>query len=90
MIQEARLKKSANTATALGFISAIGAIGGFFIPNAFSLSIALSGTPINAMKAFSLLYCCGLITWFVYGKELNKQNVTINAYAYGAVKWQSF
>ncbi|MGN5049859.1 MFS transporter [Aeromonas veronii] len=68
------LKKSANdTATALGFISAIGAIGGFFIPNAFGLSIALSGTPINAMKAFLVFYViCGLITWFVYGKELNK------------------
>ncbi len=68
------IKKSANdTATALGFISAIGAIGGFFIPNAFGLSIALSGTPINAMNAFLLFYViCGLITWFVYGKELNK------------------
>ncbi|MGN4936456.1 hypothetical protein ACTFBW_22850 [Aeromonas rivipollensis] len=68
------IKKSANdTATALGFISAIGAIGGFFIPNAFGLSIALSGTPMNAMKAFLLFYViCGLITWFVYGKELNK------------------
>ncbi len=71
--EEQAVKKSANdTATALGFISAIGAIGGFFIPNAFGLSIALSGTPINAMTAFLIFYViCGLMTWFIYGKELS-------------------
>lgn len=41
-----------DTAAALGFISAIGAIGGFFIPKAFGSSLALTGSPVGAMKVF--------------------------------------
>lgn len=45
-----------DTAAALGFISAIGAIGGFFIPKAFGSSLALTGLPVGAMKVFDFLY----------------------------------
>lgn len=62
------------TAAALGFISAIGAIGGFFIPKAFGTSLALTGSPAGAMKVFLIFYvACVVITWFVYGKNSNKK-----------------
>ena len=62
------------SAAALGFISAIGAIGGFFIPKAFGTSLAMTGSPAGAMKIFVLFYiACVLITWLVYGRKHNKQ-----------------
>ena len=55
---------------ALGFISAIGAIGGFFIPKAFGSSLALTGSPVGAMKVFLIFYiACVVITWAVYGRH---------------------
>ncbi|MDR7874493.1 NarK family nitrate/nitrite MFS transporter [Yersinia mollaretii] len=65
------------SAAALGFISAIGAIGGFFIPKSFGTSLALTGSPAGAMKLFVIFYVvCVLITWFVYGRKLNKGMAT--------------
>jgi NNP family nitrate/nitrite transporter-like MFS transporter len=59
-----------DTAAALGFISAIGAIGGFFIPKAFGTSLALTGSPAGAMKLFLVFYIvCVVITWAVYGRK---------------------
>lgn len=61
------------TAAALGFISAIGAVGGFFIPKAFGTSLALTGSPAGAMKVFLVFYiACVVITWAVYGRNSNK------------------
>ncbi len=52
-----------DTAAALGFISAIGAIGGFFIPKAFGISLDLTGSPAGAMKVFLIFYiACVIIT----------------------------
>lgn len=52
------------------FISAIGAIGGFFIPKAFGSSLALTGSPVGAMKVFLIFYiACVVITWAVYGRH---------------------
>ncbi len=52
-----------DTAAALGFISAIGAIGGFFIPKAFGISLDLTGSPAGAMKVFLVFYiACVVIT----------------------------
>ncbi|EAN9354369.1 NarK family nitrate/nitrite MFS transporter [Salmonella enterica] len=63
-----------DTAAALGFISAIGAVGGFFIPKAFGTSLALTGSPVGAMKIFLLFYiACVLLTWLVYGRRKPKQ-----------------
>lgn len=65
------------SAAALGFISAIGAIGGFFIPKSFGTSLALTGSPAGAMKLFVIFYVvCVLITWLVYGRKLDKGMAT--------------
>lgn len=50
--EKAMREAATDTAAALGFISAIGAIGGFFIPKAFGTSTALTGSPVDAMKVF--------------------------------------
>ncbi|CDL23626.1 Nitrate/nitrite transporter [Klebsiella pneumoniae IS53] len=47
-----------DTAAALGFISAIGAIGGFFIPKAFGISLDLTGSPAGGDESVPrVLYC---------------------------------
>ena len=70
--ERAMREAATDTAAALGFISAIGAIGGFFIPKAFGSSLALTGSPVGAMKVFLyFLYmvACVVITWAVYGRH---------------------
>ncbi|MGK3570162.1 hypothetical protein ACSLPB_26040, partial [Escherichia coli] len=60
----------ATRAAALGFISAIGAVGGFFIPQAFGMSLNMTGSPVGAMKVFLIFYIvCVLLTWLVYGRR---------------------
>ncbi len=55
--ERAMREAATDTAAALGFISAIGAIGGFFIPKAFGSSLALTGSPVGAMEGiFDFLY----------------------------------
>ncbi len=61
--EEAQHEAVTDTAAALGFISAIGAIGGFFIPKAFGTSLAMTGSPVGAMKVFFVFYVvCVLVT----------------------------
>lgn len=68
--KEAQHEAITESAAALGFISAIGAIGGFFIPNAFGISLTLTGSPAGAMKVFVVFYVvCILTTWLVYGRK---------------------
>ncbi|EBT1644223.1 NarK family nitrate/nitrite MFS transporter [Salmonella enterica] len=72
--EQAKREAVTDTAAALGFISAIGAVGGFFIPKAFGTSLALTGSPVGAMKIFLLFYiACVLLTWLVYGRRKPKQ-----------------
>ena len=67
---EAQTKSVTESAAALGFISAIGAMGGFFIPKAFGTSLALTGSPAGAMKIFFVFYIvCVLVTWLIYGRK---------------------
>lgn len=67
---QASREAATDTAAALGFISAIGAIGGFFIPKSFGTSLAMTGSPAGAMKIFLIFYiACVLITWLVYGRK---------------------
>ena len=71
--EKAMREAATDTAAALGFISAIGAIGGFFIPKAFGTSLALTGSPVDAMKVFLIFYvACVVITWVVYGRHSKK------------------
>ncbi|HHL2499191.1 TPA: NarK family nitrate/nitrite MFS transporter [Yersinia enterocolitica] len=58
------------TATALGFISVIGASGGFFIPKIMGSSLAMSGSVIAAMLGIFALYILSIaVTWLVYGRN---------------------
>ncbi|PKH22348.1 nitrate/nitrite transporter [Enterobacterales bacterium CwR94] len=71
--EQARHEAVTDTAAALGFISAIGALGGFFIPKAFGTSLAMTGSPVGAMKIFLAFYIvCVLVTWLVYGRRSAK------------------
>ena len=82
--KEAQQEAVTDTAAALGFISAIGAAGGFFIPQTFGISLAMTGSPAGAMKIFPVFYViCILITgWFTAVKR------RVNRY-YRLCFWQS-
>jgi len=55
------------SAAALGFISAIGACGGFLIPTGFGKSIAITGGPQLALVIFFAFYVsCIALTWRYY------------------------
>ncbi|MBD1577384.1 NarK family nitrate/nitrite MFS transporter [Vibrio sp. S11_S32] len=70
---KAQARAVKDSAAALGFISAIGAIGGFFIPKTFGTSLALTGSPVGAMKVFLAFYIvCVVLTWAVYGRYEKK------------------
>lgn len=57
-------------AAVLGFSSAIGAYGGFFIPKSYGTSIAATGGPEAALYAFIIFYItCTLVTWWYYSRK---------------------
>ncbi len=57
-------------AAIIGFSSAIGAYGGFFIPKAYGTSIAMTGAVNGALWAFFAFYLtCIAITWAVYTRK---------------------
>lgn len=65
----ARALHTANieSAAALGFIGAIGACGGYFIPRGFGASIAATGGPNIALGAYLAYYViCLVLTWWFY------------------------
>lgn len=62
-------KRTANVeaAAVIGFSSAIGAYGGFFIPKSYGTSIALTGGMQAAFYVFAAFYVsCLAITWWWY------------------------
>ena len=64
--------KDANkeAAAVLGFTSAIGAYGGFFIPKSYGTSIALTGGPEAALYFFIVFYVtCIAMTWWYYSRK---------------------
>ncbi|WP_140920299.1 NarK family nitrate/nitrite MFS transporter [Limnobaculum xujianqingii] len=68
--QEAQREAATDSAAALGFISAIGAVGGFFIPKAFGTSLHMTGSAVGALDLFLVFYIvCVVITWGVYGRR---------------------
>jgi NNP family nitrate/nitrite transporter-like MFS transporter len=58
------------SAAVIGFSSAIGAYGGFFIPKSYGTSIALTGGPQAALYGFTVFYatCLALTWWWYYRK----------------------
>ncbi|BBS37476.1 hypothetical protein WP5S18E01_23230 [Enterobacter cloacae] len=72
--EQAQHEAVTETAAALGFISAIGAVGGFFIPKAFGTSLAMTGSPVGAMKVFLVFYIiCVFVTWLTYGRKSSQK-----------------
>ncbi|MCC7348715.1 MAG: NarK family nitrate/nitrite MFS transporter [Variibacter sp.] len=67
-----QVARGANTeaAAVLGFTSAIGAYGGFFIPMSYGASISLTGTPETALYGFLVFYLtCIALTWWFYSRR---------------------
>ena len=58
------------SAAIVGFTSAIGAFGGFFIPKAFGDSLKASGDPQFALYLFLGFYIsCVVVNWAFYGRK---------------------
>jgi MFS transporter, NNP family, nitrate/nitrite transporter len=57
-------------AAVLGFTSAIGAYGGFFIPKSYGTSISMTGGPEAALYLFIVFYVtCIAMTWWYYSRR---------------------
>jgi MFS transporter, NNP family, nitrate/nitrite transporter len=55
------------TAAVIGVVAALGALGGYFIPQAFAASIKATGGPELAVSYFFGFYAlCVLVTWWCY------------------------
>jgi NNP family nitrate/nitrite transporter-like MFS transporter len=69
--QEQAVKDANKEAAAvLGFSSAIGAYGGFFIPKSYGTSIAMTGSADAALYCFIAFYVtCIAITWWFYSRK---------------------
>jgi len=58
---------SIESGAALGFIGAVGAVGGYFIPRGFGASIAATGGPQLALEIYLAYYAiCLALTWWFY------------------------
>src|SRR6202030_2012916 len=58
---------SIESGAAVGFIGAIGACGGYFIPSGFGKSIAVTGGPQLALVIYLGFYAiCLAFTWWFY------------------------
>jgi MFS transporter, NNP family, nitrate/nitrite transporter len=68
---ETRLKASEmESAAIVGFTSAIGAFGGFFIPKAFGDSLKLTGDASTALLVFFVFYLsCVAVNWVFYARR---------------------
>jgi len=57
-------------AAVLGFSSAIGAYGGFFIPMSYGISLAMTGAAAAALYMFIVFYVtCIVLTWWYYSRR---------------------
>jgi NNP family nitrate/nitrite transporter-like MFS transporter len=57
-------------AAALGFIGAVGSVGGFLIPRGFGASIAATGGPYLALQIFLAFYLtCLALNWWYYMRK---------------------
>lgn len=68
--QAGQVDSSRKAAAALGLISAIGAYGGFLIPQALGLSISSTGAYTAAFIIFIAVYLLLMVTaWFTYARS---------------------
>jgi NNP family nitrate/nitrite transporter-like MFS transporter len=57
-------------AAVLGFVGAMGAYGGFFIPKSYGTSLAMTGSPDAALYMFVVFYVtCIAMTWWYYARR---------------------
>lgn len=69
-LKQARVDAAKESAAVLGFSGAIGAYGGFFIPQSFGTSIRITGAPDMALYVFVGFYVsCMAITWWYYSRK---------------------
>ncbi|RUO76085.1 nitrate/nitrite transporter [Idiomarina seosinensis] len=67
---EAIKQGNKESAAVIGFISAIAAYGGFFIPKSYGTSIDLTGGVSAALIGFIVFYViCAAITWWYYSRK---------------------
>jgi NNP family nitrate/nitrite transporter-like MFS transporter len=70
---------SIESAAALGFIGAIGAVGGYFIPRGFGASIAATGSTFLAFEIYLAFYAvCLALTWWFYLRRTSVAAGTAN------------
>lgn len=68
--EEARQQANTEAAAVLGFISAIAAYGGFFIPMAYGTAFDLTGGVSAAFIGFIIFYASALaLTWWQYSRR---------------------
>jgi NNP family nitrate/nitrite transporter-like MFS transporter len=68
--QAAAVEAGKEAAAVLGFTSAIGAYGAFFIPSSYGASISLTGEPGGALWVFIVFYLtCVALTWWYYARR---------------------
>ncbi|HUX23166.1 MAG TPA: NarK family nitrate/nitrite MFS transporter [Burkholderiales bacterium] len=68
--EQAARDANVESAAALGFASAIGAYGGFYIPLSYGVSISLSGAANAALEIFLVFYLtCIAATWWYYARR---------------------
>lgn len=67
---EVETEAAKESAAVVGFMGALGAYGGFFIPKSFGSSIDLTGSPHMALVVFIIFYatCIG-INWWYYARK---------------------
>src|SRR5262249_33981287 len=64
---EALVTARRETAAVIGFAAAIGALGGYCIPQMFGASIQATGSPGHALTYFVMFYtACVATTWWCY------------------------
>ncbi|HCY61517.1 MAG TPA: nitrate/nitrite transporter [Oxalobacteraceae bacterium] len=67
---QAVVEANKEAAAVLGFTSAVGAYGAFFIPKSYGTSIAMTGGPEAALLCFIGFYVtCIAITWWFYSRK---------------------
>lgn len=68
--EQAQKEANKEAAAVLGFTSAIGAYGGFFIPKSYGTSISMTGGPEAALLCFLVFYAsCIVVTWWFYSRR---------------------
>ena len=68
--EEIRIAAEREAAATIGFSSAIGAFGAFFIPKSYGTAIAVTGAPNAALLVFCAYYgLCLVMTWWFYTRK---------------------